>query len=224
MNAFEKLFEIYLRDENSPKDNKFAQFTIRKTIVQHPSFLDALKKITELHKRGLQARVAGGILLTGQTGSGKSTLIEFYREYFPPRNDADRTITPVLIVTTPESPGVKSLAEAILIALGDPAAASGTTENKTRRIFKFLKECRVELIIIDEFQHFFDSKKISQARKVTDWLKNLFNIAAIPVVLVGLPRSVMVIRMNPQLKRRFSAPFYLKPFGINTEKEQKIGV
>ncbi len=79
----------------------------------------------------------------------------------------------------------------------------------------------MELIIVDEFQHFFDSRLITQARKVTDWLKNLFNIAGIPVVLVGLPRSVMVIRMNPQLKRRFSSPFYLRPFGFEVDKEQK---
>ena len=219
MNAFDKLFAIYARDEQISKDNPFANFTIRKTIVEHPSFREALKKIADLHQRGLQAKVAGGLLITGQTGAGKTTLIEFYRDHFPHHNETDRTIISVLVVTTPESPTVKSLAEAILIALGDPAATSGTAENKTRRIFKYLKECRVELIIVDEFQHFYDSKKVSQARKVTDWLKNLFNIASVPVVLVGLPRSVMVIRMNPQLKRRFSSPFYLKPFGFKTQYE-----
>lgn len=219
MSAFDKICSVYSNKEKSTMVNKFADFSIRKTIVEHSSFKDALKRITELHRRGLDAKVAGGLLITGQTGSGKTTLIEFYKEYFPQRIEPDRTVTPVLLVTTPESPTVKSLAEAILISLGDPAAASGTTENKTRRIFKYLKECKVELIIVDEFQHFYDSKKISQARKVTDWLKNLFNIASIPVVLVGLPRSVMVVRMNPQLKRRFSAPFYLKPFGFVTDRE-----
>jgi len=221
MNAFDKLFNIYSRDDTLVKDNKFAEFTIRKTIVEHPSFKDALKKITQIHQRGLNAKVPGGLLITGQTGSGKTTLIEFYRDHFPQRNEPDRTVTPVLVVTTPESPTVKNLAEAILIALGDPAAASGTAENKTRRIYKYLKECKVELIIVDEFQHFYDSNKISQAKRVADWLKLVFNIAAIPVVLVGLPRSIMVVRMNPQLKRRFSAPFYLKPFGYETENESK---
>jgi predicted AAA+ superfamily ATPase len=219
MIAFEKIFSVYSNNEKSNRVNKFADFSIRKTIVEHSSFKEALKRITELHMRGLDAKVAGGLLITGQTGSGKTTLIEFYKEHFPQHIEPDRTVTPVLLVTTPESPTVKSLAEAILISLGDPAAATETTENKTRRIFKYLKECKVELIIVDEFQHFYDSKKISQARKVTDWLKNLFNIASIPVVLVGLPRSVMVVRMNPQLKRRFSSPFYLKPFGFDTDKE-----
>lgn len=221
MNAFDKLFSIFSRNDKLQAANPFAEFTIRKTIVEHPVFCEAIKKIANLHQRGLAAKVAGGLLITGQTGSGKTTLAEFYRDHFPQRNEPDRTVTPVLLVTTPESPSVKNLAEAILIALGDPAAAKGTTEEKTRRIFRFLTECRVELIIVDEFQHFYDSGKVSQARKVTDWMKNLFNIAAIPVVLVGLPRSIMVIRMNPQLKRRFSSPFYLRPFDIETDKAQK---
>lgn len=220
MNAFDRLFEIFSQSTASPKTNPYAAFTIRGTIVEHPAFCVALKKVTHLHLRGLQANVPSGLLITGQTGSGKTTLVEFYRDHFPRREEDDRTVIPVLLVTTPESPSVKTLAEAILIALGDPAAGKGTTEEKTRRIIRYLRECRVELIIVDEFQHFHDSNLKAQARKVTDWLKNLFNIAAIPVVLVGLPRSVMVVRMNPQLKRRFSAPFYLKPFGFETKKEQ----
>ncbi len=221
MNAFDKLFKVYSSGRNLTKDNPYKDFTIRKTIVEHPAFCETLKKITDLHQRGLTANVANGLLATGQTGSGKTTLVEYYQSFFPSYQESDRTVIPILVVNTPESPTVKILAEAFLLALGDPAASSGTAENKTRRIYRYLKECRVELIFIDEFQHFYDSKKVSQARKVTDWLKNLFNISAIPVVLVGLPRSEMVIRMNPQLKRRFSSPFYLKPFGFTTEHEIK---
>jgi dephospho-CoA kinase len=220
MDAFNKLFSIFSRNTHLQQNNPYADFSVRRTIVEHNSFCDALRRVTTLHRRGLDAGVPGGLLITGQTGSGKTTLAEFYRAYFPRQDLEDRTVTPVLVVTTPESPSVKSLAEAVLIALGDPAAAKGTTEEKTRRIFRYLKECRVELLIIDEFQHFYDSGKKSQAMKVTDWLKNLFNIANIPVLLVGLPRSVMVVRMNPQLQRRFSSPFYLKPFRFDTAKER----
>lgn len=218
MNAFDELFKTIARNMNLEGTNLYADFTVRKTIIQHTNFCSALTRITNLHQRGLTANVAGGLLITGQTGSGKTTLAEFYRDYFPRQELDDRFVIPVLLVTTPESPTVKSLAEAILMALGDPAAAKGTTEEKTRRIVRYFKECRVELLMVDEFQHFWDSRQVSQARKVTDWLKNLFNIANIPVVLIGMPRSVMVLRMNPQLKRRFSAPFYLKPFGFDEDR------
>ena len=220
MNAFDKLFTIYSRNTHLLQNNPYANFTVRRTIVEHTSFCDTLRRVATLHRRWLDAGVAGGLLVTGQTGSGKTTLVEFYRDFFPRQDLEDRTVTPVLIVTTPESPTVKSLAEAILIALGDPAASSGAAKQKTARIFRYLKECRVELLIIDEIQHFYDTGTKTQTKKVTDWLKNLFNIAKRPVLLVGLPRSVMVVRANPQLKRRFSAPFYMKPFGFEEPTER----
>lgn len=221
MGAFEKLQLIVQPHEKMGLDNPYKSFTVRTGIVEHPSFCKALKRILNLHQRGLSAEVSEGLLLTGQTGSGKTTLLKFYKSHFPARDEVDRKVVPVLLVTTPASPTVKSLAEAILVALGDPAAGKGTADEKTRRIYRYLTECKVELLLIDEFQHFYDSKQVAQAKKVTDWLKNLFNDAKIPVVLAGLPRSVMVIRMNPQLKRRFSSPFYLKPFGFETDDEQK---
>lgn len=221
-NAFEKLSAIFAPDPNAPGvPNPFASFTIGTNIVQYPAFCQALKRITNLHQRGLDAGVAGGLLVTSQTGSGKTTLFKFYKEHFPVREESDRTVVPVLLVITPESPSITTLTESILRALGDPAASKGTAQEKTNRIYRYLKECKVELLLVDEFQHFYDSKRLSEAKKVTDWLKNLFNIAGIPVVLAGLPRAVMVLRMNPQLKRRFASPFYLKPFGFDTDHDKR---
>lgn len=221
MGAFEKLLSVVEKHETTNAENPYAEFSVRNAIVEHPTFCKALKRIMQLHQRGITAGVAEGGLFTGQTGSGKTTLLKYYQSYFPPREEFDRRVVPVLLVTTPASPTVKNLAEAILVALGDPASGKGTAEEKTRRICRYLVECKVELLLIDEFQHFYDSKQVSQAKKMTDWLKNLFNDVNIPVVLAGLPRSTLVIRMNPQLKRRFSAPYYLKPFGFETDAEKK---
>lgn len=200
--------------------NPYADFTITSHIIEHPVFVDATRQIALLHLRKKQAGVFGGLLITGQSGSGKSTLARSYQEYFPRDESGDRTIIPVLTVAVPESPTVKSLAEAVLIALGDPNAAKGTKEEKTHRVKHYLKECKVELIIFDEFHHFLDGGRFSQALNVTDWLKLLMDDAAIPIVLLGLPRSIQVLRLNPQLRRRFSSPFYLRPFSFGSRLRQ----
>lgn len=222
MDAFNKLFEVFSKHQAGLRNrNPYENFTIENHIVEHRAFCQALQRVTNLHKRGLSAGVAGGLLITGQTGSGKTTLLKFYKSYFPPREERARRVVPVLFVTTPDSPSVKDFAETILTALGDPAASKGYAKEKTERIYQYLQKCGVELILIDEFQHFYDSGKRSQAKKVTDWLKNLFNIAKIPVVLAGLPRSFMVVRNNPQLRRRFASPFYLRPFSFDSDDGRK---
>ena len=41
--------------------------------------------------------------------------------------------------------------------MGDPGATKGTIGAKERRLVRFFKElCKVELLILDELQHFFD--------------------------------------------------------------------
>lgn len=221
MGAFDALHKVIQPHVAGVLDNPYSGFSVKRSIIEHPGFCRALKEIADLHQQYLETKTCGGLLITGQTGSGKSTLLEYYQTFFPARNEPERRVVPVLLVTTPAAPTVKNLAEAILVALGDPAASKGTAEAKTTRIYRYLKECKVELLVIDEFQHFFDRRKVSQARNMTDWLKNLFNEAEIPIVLAGLPRAYAVIRMNPQLQRRFSSPYYLEPFGFETKEQQK---
>ena len=198
-----------------------ANFTLRKEIIEHPKFTAAIREVARIHQRGRHAATAESLLLVGQTGGGKTTLLESYARRFP-RTTVDGTVKiRVLLIRTPESPSVKDFAEAILVALGDPAAASGTAQAKTRRIIHFLKECGVELLLIDEFQHFFDGRRVAESRRISDWLKTLINVAGIPVVLAGLPRAIQVVNMNPQLRRRFASPHYMEPFSFETDADQK---
>lgn len=221
MGVFDALHKVIQPHFAGDLNNPYSSFSLKQSIIEHPGFCRALKEIADLHQHYLETKTCGGLLITGQTGSGKSTLLEYYQTFFPARNEPERSVVPVLLVSTPSAPTVKSLAEAILFALGDPASSKGTAEARTMRIYRYLRECKVELLLIDEFQHFYDRGKVSQARNMTDWLKNLFNEAGIPIVLAGLPRAYAVIRMNPQLQRRFASPYYLKPFGYETKEQQK---
>ena len=224
MSARERIYELLILgltpEEVAALSGKAAVFTLRKEIIEHTKFTRAIREIARLHQRGREARVAEGMLLVAQTGSGKTTLLEYYERGFPRTFKDGVTMIPVLRVDTPESPSVKDLAEAILNALGDPAAAKGTTAAKTRRICHFFKVCGVELMLIDEFQHFFDGTRVAESRRISNWLKLLMIKVRIPVVLAGLPRSIQVVNLNPQLRRRFAAPFYMEPFAFGTKEEQ----
>lgn len=198
-----------------------ALFSLRRDVLQHPRFNAAVREIARIHHRGRSAGVAEGALFVGQTGSGKSTLLHFYADKFPRSTGGETAKIPVLVVETPESPSVKDLAEAMLRALGDPAAAKGKTSQQTERIINFCKQCGVELVLLDEFQHFFDGTRVAEARKVSDWLKLLMNNIGRPFVLFGLPRAIQVVNINPQLRRRFAAPYYLEPFAFTTEADMR---
>jgi hypothetical protein len=220
-NPMSEMLTLGLSDSTiSTKSKCLTTFTLRKEVIEHSKFTLAIREIARLHERGIAAGVAEGLLLVAQTGSGKTTVLQYYESRFPRIETTRGTRIPVLRVDTPESPTVKTLAEAILFAMGDPAAAKGTASAKTNRIIHFFKECGVELLFIDEFQHFYDGRRVTESKRVSDWLKNLINKVGIPVILAGLPRSIAVVNANPQLRRRFGAPHYMQPFGFVSQDEQ----
>jgi hypothetical protein len=196
-------------------------FTVRRNLVQYQGFKAAAGEILRVHRRGVLAKVSDSLQIVGQTGSGKTSLATWYEEQFPRTELNGQMRIRVLRLDTPECPTVKSLAEAILVALGDPWAHKGTAQEKTERIKHLCEKCGVELIIIDEIQHFIEGNRHAELMRVTDWLKTLINQLCVPFVLMGLPRSIPVTRSNPQLRRRFAAPYYLEPFSYATSAQQK---
>jgi type II secretory pathway predicted ATPase ExeA len=195
-------------------------FSIRDSIISHPAFQSAMERIERLHQWHLSSKQASGLLITGLSGSGKSTLRNEYKNRFPDVDDGTINHIRVLSVETPPGPTVKNLAEAILVAMGDPKSYQGSAEQKTNRIFEFLKQCGVELLLIDELQHFLANGNRSEAMKVTDWLKAFINRAGVPVVLFGLPECELLLTLNVQLARRFSARYYLRPFCFDSDQEK----
>jgi DNA transposition AAA+ family ATPase len=195
-------------------------FSLRKERISFPAFNRTVEEIALLHYRWRQSGVCEGLLIFGQHGSGKSTAISHYLKQFPRKRISGITKIPVLLAITPETPSVVALSDVLLSSLGDPLATRGTAATKLNRIVHFFKECGVEMLILDEFHHFYDTHRVQEGRRVTDWLKNLMNLTGICVVLVGLPRSIAALNANPQLRRRFRSPLHHREFGFVGKEAQ----
>jgi hypothetical protein len=208
-----------LADTDSNILSKVVGFSLKKVNFPHRQFRDALCRIAEVHHYSKENSVSDGLLIRGVSGVGKSTIIKHYESSFPRYQGSGSTQIPVLYVETPSSPSVKSLAQAILVALGDPMAHRGSTAEKTEKIFSYLSRCEVEVLLLDEFHHFFYVLSVNKFREITDWLKNLMNRLHCALVLCGLPEATNVVRSNSQLWRRFSAQIDLRSFNQNDEAD-----
>lgn len=177
---------------------------VEKLFILHPSFERCLNKIEECQNDSKMSAEPFCMLITGEPGVGKTTLCKEYEKRHSRMELDEKTLIPVLLARIPIPATPKNLVSTLLTALGDPIADKGTTYNQTKRLIKFLKECEVELIILDEFQHFIDQDSDKILYTISDWLKQLINETGIPIILVGLAQSVKVLKANSQLKRRFS--------------------
>jgi hypothetical protein len=160
------------------------------------------------------------LLITGQQGAGKTTLRRTYARRYPRRATREGISVPVLDAAIPVPATVKHLVTELLSSLGDPVPDKGTVVTQTRRLKSLISECRVELIILDEFQHFIDRDSNIILVTVSNWLKDLLNETGVPMALIGMPYSDVILHANAQLERRFGMRVSLDPFGWKTSERQ----
>lgn len=187
--------------------------------IYHRRFRNALFKLAELHHRRRTHGVGGGMLLIGPSGAGKSTIAEEYERKYPRSFETQRTRIPVQYLKVPPSPTVRSLAGAILEAMGDLRSHRGTAPEKTTRLVDFIKRCDMEILLLDEFQHLFYPPTVTAFRDITDWLKNFLDSTGLGIVGCGLSTAELVIRSNEQLSRRFSPSIPIDPFSLEDEAD-----
>jgi hypothetical protein len=170
------------------------------------------------------------LLLIGQTGVGKTTLLTSYARTYPPRQTTEGLQQPIVQATIVPPATVKSMAATLLAALGDPAADKGTTNSMTRRVIHFFRHCQVQMLILDELQHFVDRESQKVLWTVSNWLKTLIKESGVACVLAGLANEAeQVVDANPQLARLFGDPIVLQPFAwdatqlLATAFDQRLG-
>lgn len=193
---------------------------VERIFIRFPRFEQLREKIAYCHEHSKIAAEPEGLLITGLTGAGKTTLCRAYEQQHPRRRTRDGAVIPVLSTAIPVPATAKSLATRLLATLGDPLAEKGSTVNQTMRLIRYMQECGVEIVLLDEFQHFIDRDSNHVLQSVANWLKDLLNQTGTPIVLVGMPYSEAILRANDQLERRFAAHEELRPFGWSTSEEQ----
>lgn len=192
--------------------------------IIHPRFNTAMNLIESAHQESTYSADPCSMLIYGQSGSGKTTLFETYirkhDQVFSQIVDGIRSSTRVILHASVPYPATHStVTERLLKKLGDPYTNKGTISQKDFRLTNLIKQSRIQLIMLDEIQHFIDRDREKVVYKVSDWFKSLINETKVPVVLFGLEGSERVLDENPQLSRRFPIRFHMKPFGYGNANE-----
>jgi len=191
-------------------DNAIEQF--QKVVIRHPKFEEVVRRMDQNFTCAQQAFDPAPLAVIGESRTGKTQAIDTFVSKHPKQRLDNGMNVPVVLVTAPSRPTVKGLAELILENLGDPDPDHGTENARTRRLKVLMKAAQTRMLIIDEFQHFYDKGTKAVIHHVTDWLKILVDDLRCALVVAGLPSCKAVIDQNEQLAGRFQAPVHLSRF------------
>ncbi len=193
---------------------------IRRCFAKFPQVKQALAALEELFASHLEGDPPEHLLLLGETGVGKSTLLEYMRDSHPRVNHETFTEVPVLYVPVPPACNIRKLAGAMLRALGSPYWNKGDEEDRTFQLIELLRGCKVRLVLLDEVNHLVDRGAQKTHHNVADWIKALEGAALVPLVLAGIPRAKKLVEVNDQLRGRFRR-LTIHPFSYQDEKSQR---
>lgn len=197
--------------------SKPATTPLSRDYIEHTAFKTTLEAIEEAHGSFGSGDRPINLRIEGVSGVGKSTAFKIYAGRHPRRKDSTGTVVPVLLVSIPAQPTTKVLYTDMLRALGANDPGWGTADHQRARLLMLCKACGVELILMDELQHFIDRGTARTHGAVADALKSLLDELDIPCVLGGAPRGRKLFALNNQLRNRFTRTVSLRPFDGTTE-------
>jgi hypothetical protein len=140
-------------------------------LIVYPRFRELHREIQLCQRMSKLAGEPQCMSLEGRTGTGKSTLVRTYADSFHRTETKEGTRIPVLYLEVPSPVGIKDLASVALKRMGDPAYERGTRASMTMRLIGLIKDCGVELVILDDFHHLIDSETNHILTEVSEWLK-----------------------------------------------------
>jgi hypothetical protein len=121
---------------------------------------------------------------------------------------------------------VNGLVEVMLRALNDPKFDKGTEQARTGRLETLMRGAGTRMVMIDEFQHFYDKGSHRVMHHVADWLKIIVDDTKVALVVAGLPSCSAVLDQNEQLAGRFLCPIRMPRFDwkIDAHREEFVGI
>ncbi|WP_164852432.1 ATP-binding protein [Rheinheimera riviphila] len=187
--------------------------------------LQSMKRIRELAIIDGYKNRPDCMFVTGETGVGKTTFIEQYLEanqrYDVADGEEEKTVIPVLYCSLPKSKRPVHVVEQLLVKMGDELQGKGDdVPGLTNRLVHLAKKAKVELIIIDEFQHAIDAANEDIFEDIGEWFKIFIDAARIPIVFLGVPWAKPILDVNDQLRRRVRKNSYtIENYTLDTFNE-----
>jgi Cdc6-like AAA superfamily ATPase len=184
-------------------------------LIKHSRFLEIYGELQECFEASGTTADPMNKAIVGPSGTGKSTVAAYFENQYPTEKHDEADVHKVLLVRVPTDVTRIGLAATFLKRLKEPYPARGSLHNLTDRVDEALSKGEgshgIRLVILNEFQHFIDSK-FGVPYETADWLKDRIEESGLPFVILGLDYGLELLDQNEQLFRLFPETIEINPF------------
>lgn len=186
--------------------------------IHHTRFNLALEHIGRVIQLGDHLTSPPGITLIAPAGAGKSLLIDCVRNNicnWPFLRSGN-----VISASLKESPSVGQIQDALLANFHYAIPPRPTRSNNralSTILIESIKQHRIQLIALDEFQHVFLARKNEVREAIIDWTKRLISQTKCPVLLSGTEKLRSFEEADRQITSRVPTIVSLPAFANDEE-------
>lgn len=191
-------------------------------LVEHPQVKEIYQDFDDLRQNRIFQSDQQCMLLIGDTGVGKSHLINHYKKRSLASFNANSQKVPVLVSRISSNSGLSSTLTKLLADLelfgAKHRGKRGYDDDLIEKVVHNLVRAEVELLIINEFQELIEFKSAKERQAIATALKFVSEEAKVPIVLVGMPSSEQIAE-EPQWSSRLLRRRKLKYFSLKNERK-----
>lgn len=182
---------------------------LRSTFIKLSRVVRILDRATQLIETNWGSSEPDPLVVLGETGLGKSTLLKHLLSKHPRIEHETFSEIPVLYVEVPARSTIPRLSGEMLKSIGLPFQIKG--DDGEAALVTLIRECRIKLVILDEMNHLVERGRSRTHYNVGDWVKQMSHKAGASFLLAGTPRAANLLKTNEQLGDRFAEVVYLRP-------------
>lgn len=160
-----------------------------------------------------------GVVICGNSGVGKTAVARKVSASMEAHSTDTSSHRPSILVSLERQTKVRDVCLDLLEELGLEELGRYTERDLKKMLYRQIAVCRVALIIFDEFQHLLRRNNAAFNESVCDFIKILMMKTGIPVALFGTEDGAKLLKLNTQLKTRFTQPVVMKPLTIDRSGE-----
>lgn len=167
-------------------------------------------------------QLSEGMLVIGESGSGKTWLCKMLARKYPDKELEDRTLRPFVVMKVPHPCSKPGLTTALLEALKDPEPTQGTQRKRFERAIGLFSDCAVRILAVDNFHDIPERRDKHGVRLVGNWFRDLIEEHVKVVFLPLGTKDAQEVRIsNNQVRRRVPTVKRLDYFTLTTTDGQR---